>query len=282
MLQRVLCFAVVSTLAAHLGAASASAQCDGDCDDSATVDIGEVMTSANIYLSRTALAVCPNADSDGNGEVRLFEVVRSARSFMFGCPTQPPTPTPTPTSTNTPVPPTATSTPVPPTATATVPPTATATPTTSLACGNGLLEKGETCSSCAADCEIQGCTPSGQTATFLAFFSAGTEVTAVSLDLNYRSDLVQLPGTANASTVRARITGLPAGGQSIINDRDYGVRIVKSRTEPLPEGQLFQVEFDRCSGAAAPTVADLACVISSCSDEFSLPVSSCACDIVTP
>jgi hypothetical protein len=305
MIRRYLVSMLAVAASAHAAAATAAAQCAGDCDTNNSVSISEVMTCANIFLKRTELAACPNADSDSDGKVPIYEVVRAARSFLLGCPTQPPTPTPTPTvaptvtatptippaatatpvpptATATPVPPTATPTPVPPTATATVPPTATATATASVSCGNGLLEKGETCTTCAADCVIKTCTPSGQTATFLAFFAAGTEVTAVSLDLNYRSNVVQLPGSANEATVRARITDLPTGGQTIINDRNYGVRIVKSRTEPLPEGQFFQVQFDRCAGAPAPTVEDLVCVIDSCSDSFSLPVDSCTCDIVTP
>lgn len=294
MIRRTLASFLAVAASAHVAAATAAAQCAGDCDTNGAVSIAEVMTCANIFLKRMELAACPNADSDSDGKVPIYEVVRAARSFLLGCPTQPPTPTPTvvptvtatpttpSTATPTPVPPTATTTPVPPTATATVPPTATVTATASLSCGNGLLEKGETCASCAVDCAVKTCTPSGQTATFLAFFAAGTEVTAVSLDLNYRSNLVQLPGTANEATVRARITGLPAGGQTIINDRNHGVRIVKSRTEPFPEGQFFQVQFDRCAGAPAPTVDDLVCVIDSCSDSFSLPVDTCTCDIVTP
>lgn len=275
---------------------TAAAQCPGDCSGDNAVTVAEVMTCAKIFLQRSEPDVCPAADPDGDGKVPIHEVVRAARSFLFGCPTQPPTPTPTPTAippatttptgtatqvpTATPVPPTATPEPATPTRTSTA--TATATPTSGATCGNGLLEAGETCASCAADCAVQACTAATQKATFEVFFSAGAEVTAVSLDLNYRSNLVQLPGKGNETTVRARITGLPTGGQTILNDRDYGVRVVKSRTEALPEGRFFTVEFDRCRNAAAPTVDDFTCVIASCADSFSLPVDDCRCDVVTP
>lgn len=277
-------YRVISLMSAFLMqalVAGAQESCLGDCNASNDVTLGEVMVCANIFLERQPLANCSAADANGDGRVRISEVVGSARSYLFGCPTLPPTATPTPTATATDTP-TPTATPVPATATPTVPPTATATPTQDLACGNGLLEEAETCTSCPSDCEIAECTPSASTVTFAAYLAAGRDVTAVSLDLNYRSDQVQIPGSANNATVRARITGLPTGGQSIINDRDYGVRIVKSRTDPLPQGELFQVEFDVCAGAATPTVDDLACVISSCSDEFSLPVPSCSCTILVP
>lgn len=279
---------------------AAAALCPGDCSGDNAVTVAEVMTCANIFLQRSEPDVCPAADSDRDGKVPIYEVVRAARSFLFGCPTRPPTPTPTPTAippatatpsaTATEVPPaTPTATPVPPTATpepATRTPTATATATATATgaatCGNGLLEAGETCISCAPDCTVQTCTAATRKARFDVFFSADAEVTAVSLDLNYRSDLVQLPGKANETTVRARISGLPTGGQTILNDRDYGLRVVKSRTEPLPEGRFFTVEFDRCRDAAEPTVDDFACVIASCADSFSLPVAGCRCAVVIP
>jgi len=300
---KVLCGAVVVSL---LAATAAQAQCPGDCDDSGTVTMGELVTCANIFLGKAEVNACPSADANGDGAVPIGEVVRCSISFLLGCPGQPPTPTPTvaiatSTPTSTPVAPTATATapaatstptaipPTPtsvPTSTPTTPPAATpsATPTAVAGadCGNGLLEEGESCTSCPEDCVIANCVPSGQTISFDAYFSAGTEVTSVAIDLAYRSDRVQLPGSANAQTVRARVTGLPAGGQSIINDRDYSLRVVKSRTEPLPEGKLFTVQFDLCSGAVAPTVDDFACFAASCSDEFSLPVSDCLCTLLVP
>lgn len=282
-----------------LAATPAAAQCPGDCDGSTGVSLSEVMTCAAIHLDRIGLDACPIADANGDGRVRIGEVLLCARSFVFGCPGDPVTPTPTPSvapthtavPTATPVP--ATATPVPPTATASATPTsvpstptatATATPTESSAatCGNGLLEMGESCESCPADCEVAACTAVGPTAAFQVHFSAGTDVTAVTIDLNYRGSVASLPGTRNDASVRERITGLPAGGQSIINDRDYSVRIVKSRTEALPQGLFFTATFDRCVGAPTPTLADFACVVDSCADEFSLPVGDCACTVVLP
>lgn len=291
-------------------AAPAQAQCPGDCDRSNTVGIGEVMLSARIHVQLSPLAACPPADVNGDSIVRISEVVHSVRSFLFGCSGTPPTATPTPTvvatatpmptetftPTHTPVPtdtpaPSPTPTPEPPTATpvpstptATRTATATATPTagSSAVCGNGLLEAGETCAACAADCAVQSCTATNTRANFDVQLSAGSEVTAVVVDLSYRGNLISLPGTGSATTVRDRITNLPAGGQTSINDRDYAVRVVKSRTTALPEGRLFSASFDRCRNAAAPTPADLVCIVSSCSDAFSLPVADCSCTVVTP
>lgn len=289
------CF--VGIVASASVASVASAQCPGDCDASNAVGIGEVVRSVRIHVALSPLSVCPAADVNGDETVGLTELLQSVRSFLVGCTTTPPSPTPTPTSTSTPVPtstPTATAvdtaTPVPtatPTALAATPTpsrtaTATATPTagSSAVCGNGLLEQGETCTSCAADCAVQSCTATTSRANFDVSLAAGSEVTAVVVDLSYRSNLLSLPGTGSATTVRDRITNLPTGGQTSINDRDYGVRVVKSRTTALPLGRLFTASFDRCSNAAAPSVSDFACIVSSCSDAFSLPVADCSCSVV--
>jgi hypothetical protein len=270
---------------------SAAAQCAGDCNENDLVTMGEVSTCALVFLDREPLATCPNADANGDGRVPISDVVRCAISYLFGCPATPPAATPTPTVPATPTPsltstPTATAPPtmtaVPPTATPTVAPTFTATPTPGARCGNGLLDEDETCVSCAADCTVRACTPSGSTQTFQVLFAADTAVPAISLDLSYRSDLVQLPGTGTATSVRGRITFASTGGQSLANDRDYNVRILRARSAPLPEGLLATVEFDRCAGAAAATPDDFACVIESCSDEFSLPAPGCVCSVIEP
>ncbi len=169
-----------------------------------------------------------------------------------------------------------------PTPTATPPPTATATATATPAvtsCGNGLLEPGETCASCAADCTALPCEATTTRAAFEVQVTAGSEFTSVVVDLAYRSNLLSLPGTGNAGSVRERFTNLPTGGQTQINDRDYSARVVKSRTSALPQDRLFSVSFDTCANAALPTVDDLACTISSCSDEFSLPIGDCTCRV---
>lgn len=156
-------------------------------------------------------------------------------------------------------------------------PTATATPST--VCGDGLLENDETCTSCAADCAVQACNPTTTRADFEVRVTSNSEITAVVVDLAYRSELLSIPGTGNTASVRERFTNLPTGGQTSINDRDYNVRVVKSRTIALPQDRLFSVSFDTCAGTAIPILSDLSCTVASCSDEFSLPVDDCTCSV---
>jgi cysteine-rich repeat protein len=190
-----------------------------------------------------------------------------------------PTPEATPTATATI---TATSTPTlapdQPTFTPTVTPTATPDP-----CGDGLLSPDETCDTCPADCTPRACEATEPTVRFSADFSPpqGRTVTAVTILVAYRSDRLSLPGTGSEATVRRRVLPPPPLPQSFnVNDLDYGVRVVMTRTQPL-RGVIFTVDFDRCSGAPAPTVADLACIVEGCA-ESSGPLRGCSCAIEVP
>lgn len=197
--------------------------------------------------------------------------------------TETPTPSITPTPTATPE---ATST-VTRTATATVtstaPPTSSPTATPQFTCGNGLLEPGETCASCASDCTVGLCAPgtplrvievrlavpSGQTA------SSGTFL------VGYRSNRVSLPGSGSASTVRGRVKNTPGNTLVQVNDFDYALRVVLSRAGGLPQGRIFTVDFDSCQGATAPAASDFACAVEGCAGQFG-PLAGCACSVVIP
>ena len=198
-----------------------------------------------------------------------------------------PTFTPTPTLTLTP---TVTETPTP-MATPTGPrgtptPTSTATPSptaTQMPCGNGVLEPGETCENCPADCVVQPCTATTPLRTASVNFTApaGEDVNTLTVLVGYRSSTISLPGSGNDSSVTSRITDRPSNAIISINDLDYALRILVSRAQTIPSGRLFTAAFDSCEGAGAPTGADFACTVLECLNGFGA-VDGCQCAVSIP
>jgi cysteine-rich repeat protein len=186
------------------------------------------------------------------------------------------TPTSTPTATPT-VTQTATVTPTggtePPTVTPTPTPTATPNP-----CGNGILEPGETCEACPADCQILACTAGTPTQQFRVDLDApiGSSPTTVSVVVGYRSDRVNLPKTGAGSRVKNR----PTGSSQLVNNLQYAVRVVLTGAS-LPNGQLFTIDFDSCTETDPVTPADFGCTVDSCGSSAG-PISGCTCSVTTP
>ena len=215
-------------------------------------------------------------------------------------PTASRTPTPTTAAPTTTAIPTATSTPTSsptsagsPTATLTFTPTAlpslTFTPTTvptmgsGAVCGDRLLEQDETCETCPADCVIGPCdAPGAPTQAFVVDLVAplGFQPTTATVLLAYDSTRLSLPGSGTATTVRQRVVAGPPVPQAFTpNDLDYAVRVLESRNVPL--GTLFTATFDRCAGAPAPTLADVACTVASCA-AGGTGVPGCTCTVRLP
>jgi cysteine-rich repeat protein len=177
-----------------------------------------------------------------------------------------------PAFTPTPIPPTATITATP---TATIEPTATPTPVAGN-CGDGLLTASETCESCAADCVPQSCEPSGTSATFdIALEPAQGGADQVEVQVAYRTNVVNLPGSGTDTTIRQRVrfkgAAPPPGGFSV-NDLDYAITVRMAR--PGISGAFASARFDLCTGAAAPTIEDFSCVVHACSAP-----AGCTCSV---
>jgi len=178
--------------------------------------------------------------------------------------------------------PLATPTPAAGTATATF--TATATPTSGGdgACGNRVLEPGETCSSCASDCVIGPCSPTAPTVAFAADLQPplGQAPTAATVLIGYHSSRLSVPGSGNELSVRQRLVPPPPLPQAFaVNDLNYAARVVITRNTTL--GHLFTATFDRCAGQPAPTLADLACTVEGCSAGAG-PIEGCTCSVRVP
>lgn len=221
-------------------------------------------------------------------------------------PTPTPSGTPTRTATAT-VSATATSTAIGPTATATgtrtptdTPlggvPTATATPTVTptrtftatatpggASCGNRVLEPGETCAACPADCAVGPCdSPGAPTVAFRVDLvpPPGFQPTTATVLFGYDSSALSLPGTGTATSVRQRVVAPAPVPQAFTpNDLEYAVQVLVSRNTPL--GQLFTATFDRCAGAPAATLDDLACTVLSCAQGGG-GVVGCTCTVSLP
>jgi hypothetical protein len=85
-------------------ALAASATCVGDCDDSGTVTVDEIVKGVDIVLGERSLDQCPPLDCNGNGQVTVACLVQALGAALNGCasePTASPTNSATPTPMNT-------------------------------------------------------------------------------------------------------------------------------------------------------------------------------------
>ena len=62
-----------------------SAFCTGDCSQNGTVTLAELGKVIDIAAGKRALAECPWADTDGDGQVSLSEVLHAANNANDGC-----------------------------------------------------------------------------------------------------------------------------------------------------------------------------------------------------
>lgn len=60
--------------------------CPGDCSDSGTVSIADLVNAVGIALDDAPLSGCQRADDDGDGRVSIAELIRATRSALDGCP----------------------------------------------------------------------------------------------------------------------------------------------------------------------------------------------------
>ena len=68
-------------------------QCTGDCNGDGSVGVGELVRCVSIALGDAPLGDCPRSDRDGDGVVRVNEVVAGIRGALRGCTSAVATPT---------------------------------------------------------------------------------------------------------------------------------------------------------------------------------------------
>jgi hypothetical protein len=263
---RTLLVALVIAVAASAHAAASG--CAGDCNADQKVTVDELIQAVRIALGEDPIASCPAADSDGDGRVAIADVVRAVAAALGGCQT----PVATTTASSTPSP---TETPLPPFSA--TPTRLTATPTPNR-CGDGVLEAGETCDTCAVDCQVLACVPVAPMQTFRVDFSApgGVPVSQATVLIGYRSDQVNLAAADPASRIGDRQSGIAA----LVSNLGYGVRVTLN-THPgtsVSSGQLFTIDFDSCQGAPLASVSDFGCQVESCNTLFGV-IDGCECSV---
>jgi len=296
--------ALLATVALAAPPRAGAQACFGDCNASGALtasDIGRINSTilrcspceggvpGGVATGCATLANgCTAADFNGDGCIRASELGRANQNILRfppnGCA---PEATPTEGAVDTPtIAPSETPTEAVPTPTATptsAPNTATPTQTPSGVCGDGLLSGAETCQSCPGDCAVGPCTvPSpAPTVAFRVNWAPpfGVDASSITVQVAYRSSLVSLPGSGSAPG--ARVTNRPSNSIVSINDLDYALRVVVTRSGAITPGRLFNVNFDRCASAAAPTPADFVCTVQGCASSFG-EVAGCTCTVVTP
>lgn len=257
------------------GATVARAQCTGDCGGDSEVTVDEIITMVNIANGVATLDTCPAADGNGDSLVAIDDIISAVNNATNGCPAPTPTPTPTPTQ--------GTVTPNP-------------TPTVPALCGNGVVnfDVGETCDdgnlvegdSCPANCRIRTCTPDGTTLDVNVSFAPpdNTDIAALSVFLRYQEDRVRIPGSRDSQLTADRLTNSPENAFFQHNDRDYGLQmvVVSFDQSPILPGTLFTVQFDNCSGAVPPGVADFLCRVDSASTPSGTDIPGTTCSVSIP
>jgi hypothetical protein len=150
-------------------------------------------------------------------------------------------------------------------------------------CGDRVLQPGETCDTCPADCVIGPCSaPGSPTQAFVVELQNefGFQPTTTTVVVGYNSTKLSIPGSNSVPTVRQRVVAPPPLPQAFTPvDLDYVLRVLVSRNTPLTT--LFTVTFDRCAGAPVPTLDDVACTSEGCAQGGG-SVPGCSCTIRLP
>jgi hypothetical protein len=105
------------------------------------------------------------------------------------------------------------------------------------------------------------CTSSGSTVTVTVAVNSATTLGGVSVSLGYQNALI--PGVGD---IGGRAVSLDGSALISASDNDDTVGTSVIDFGGLPNGNLFTIQFDTCSGGPAPTTADFGCVVSSASD----------------
>lgn len=71
----------------------AVAACVGDCHASGVVSVADVITMVDITLGTADPESCSNGDANGDGEIKINDIVAAVNNALSGCPSEAPTPT---------------------------------------------------------------------------------------------------------------------------------------------------------------------------------------------
>lgn len=175
-------------------------------------------------------------------------------------------------------------------------------------CGDGFRQFGETCDDgntlddngvqippdvCPSDCRISTCPANATRVQVSVSYSKSTGVSVGSLttSLKYPDGTVGIPGLGNATSVRGRMSSVPAGFTFTANDLDYSLRMLISSPTPgtvLSPGLIYRVSFDLCVGQSAPPTTAFTCRVAAAATsgspslDIDLVANPMTCSITIP
>jgi hypothetical protein len=92
--------AIILAMLVSIAARGAVAACAGDCRSTGTVSVADVIVMVDIVLGTADPQTCSNGDGNGDGEIKINDIVAAVNNALHGCLSEAtPTPTPTPTPT---------------------------------------------------------------------------------------------------------------------------------------------------------------------------------------
>jgi len=148
-------------------------------------------------------------------------------------------------------------------------------------CGNGLLEPGESCDDCAADCAgASACevTDATRSATFRLVPAEESYPFGFAVRIAYRGDKLSLPGDEFAPSVSERVSVDKETSRIVARDVGHSLRLVVTDGNGLVDAAQVSVRFDRCKGAKDEK-DDAVCFLEGCTGR-GIDIEGCACELV--
>ena len=157
-------------------------------------------------------------------------------------------------------------------------------------CGNGLITGSETCDdgntddmdSCPSDCIVDACTPNPLSDLTATVTFAGSEAVAgITVFVDYPEGKVSIPGSGGG-VPGGIITDLPGFAFGQTNDLDHALIQAVVDSAAFPSGTLFNIHFETCNGAPAPTSGEFSCTVTAAGDENLDPIDGVTCSVSVP
>jgi hypothetical protein len=105
-------------------------------------------------------------------------------------------------------------------------------------------------------------------------------VAGITVFVDYPEGKVTLPGSGSSAS--GAISNTPPGAFATVNDFDHALREVIASGGTIAPGLLFRMNFQACTGAAAPTAGDFTCVVTDASDPLGNTVTGVTCAVTVP
>jgi cysteine-rich repeat protein len=150
-------------------------------------------------------------------------------------------------------------------------------------CGNGIRLPPETCDDgnlednddCPGDCIIDECEPvRGTDLPVNVNVNSGNTVAGLTVLLIYPEGKVSIPGSGG--DVGQGAIDEVVGFFSQSNDFDHALRQVITDISPIPDGRMFRIHFETCTGAQAPGAGEFECRVIAAADELGQPLDPAA------